>query len=287
MRVLVIGGTGTVGRSVVSGLVDRGVEVRVQTRDPDAARGPEAARYTYGDLEDPTTLPPLFEDVDRAFLLTPLHPREAEMGRAAVAAASESGLQHLVFLSVHRVEEGAHIPHFRSKIEIEEAIARAGIPHTVVHPNNFYQNDVWLRDTIVQHGVYPQPLGPVGCSRCDTRDIAEMVVHALTADHPAGGGYPVVGPDVLTGADCATTWSRHLGREVHYTGDDLDGWAEQAASMLPGWLVEDLRVMYQHFQTRGLAASESDFERQNALLGHPPRSYDAFVSEQAGQSSSR
>jgi hypothetical protein len=86
---------------------------------------------------------------------------------------------------------------------------------------------------------------------------------------------------VLTGEGTAAVWARHLGRDVRYGGDDLDAWAVQARTMMPDWLVEDLKVMYAFFQERGLVASAEDLAALTALLGRPPRSFETFAAETA------
>ena len=55
--VLCLGGTGTVGRRVVEGLVARGATVRCVTRSEDRAGTAEGSvDYVFGDLETPETL---------------------------------------------------------------------------------------------------------------------------------------------------------------------------------------------------------------------------------------
>ena len=63
------------------------------------------------------------------------------------------------------VDRAPHLPHFGAKLPIEAAIKASGIAYTIVRPNNFYQNDYWYKDAMLQYGVYPQPLGGVGLSR--------------------------------------------------------------------------------------------------------------------------
>ena len=55
-RILVIGGTGNVGRLVVYQLAATGARFRVMTRNPDAARLPAHAEVVRGDLTVPETL---------------------------------------------------------------------------------------------------------------------------------------------------------------------------------------------------------------------------------------
>jgi uncharacterized protein YbjT (DUF2867 family) len=281
MKVLVIGGTGTVGSQVVLELLKRGEPVRVMTRSPEKLHSlPQGAEGRLGDLQDPSSLPALLDGVDRMFLLTALSRSETAEGLAAVHAAKQAGVRRLVYMSVHRLESAPHIPHFASKIPIEREIKQSGIAYTIVRPNSFFQNDLWLKEAIL-HGIYPQPIGNVGMNRVDVRDIAEAAVNALTRSRPEGQTYALVGPDALTGESAAAIYSRHFGRAVRYAGDDLDAWAQQARNMMPGWLVADLRVMFEHFQKKGLAASAADWSQTHEALGHAPRSFDTFVAEVA------
>ncbi len=284
MKILVIGGTGMVGARVVEALLSRGADVRVLSRLPGDRPGVEpGVEYVAGDLAAPETLTPAFEGVAKLFLLTPLAENETELGLIAVAAADEAGVRHIVFHSVHRVDEGPHIPHFRTKIQITEGLKASGIPYTLLLPNNFDQNDVWLQEPITRFGVYPQPIGGVGLSRVDVRDIADAAAIVLVEEGHEGKKYALVGPDILTGEDCAETWSRHMGCEIRYEGDDLDAWAEQARAMMPDWMVDDLGIMYAHFQEHGLKANDEELVELEGLLGRPPRSFDSFVAELASE----
>jgi uncharacterized protein YbjT (DUF2867 family) len=280
VKILVIGGTGMVGARVVEALLSRGANVRVLSRSPGDRPGVE---YVVGDLAAPETLIPAFEGVSKLFLLTPLAENETELGLIAVAAADEAGVRHIVFQSVHRVEEGPHIPHFKTKIQITEGLKASGIPYTLILPNNFDQNDVWLQEPITRFGVYPQPIGGVGLSRVDVRDIADAAAIALVEKGHEGKSYALVGPDILTGEECAETWSRHMGREIRYGGDDLDAWAEQARAMMPDWMVHDLGIMYAHFQEHGLQATDEELAELEGLLDRVPRSFDSFVAELASE----
>lgn len=280
MEILCLGGTGTVGSQVVERLKGRDVSVRCMTRSAGkAGKISDGVHFVAGDLEDPTSLGSVFEGVDRVHLLTPLHPDEPTLGRNAVAAARNARVERIVLHSVHRVDEAPHVPHFASKIEILEAIRESGIPWVAIEPNHYFQNDLRVRDAIVRAGVYPTPVGPIGCSRVDVRDIADATVSALLDHGHEGACYPVAGPEALTGEEIARTWSRHLGREVRYAGDDLDAWEEASRPHVPEWLLHDLKLMFDHFVEQGLRATEEDLELQSRVLGHEPRAYDRFVKE--------
>jgi uncharacterized protein YbjT (DUF2867 family) len=127
------------------------------------------------------------------------------------------------------------------------AIEASGIPYTVLRPNNFFQNDYWFKDALLQYNVYPQPIGDKGLSRVDVADIAEAAAITLTADGHEGKTYNLVGPEVLTGEKTAEMWGEALGQQIIYAGNDLDAWEQQFLQYLPASVVFDFKLMYQAF----------------------------------------
>ena len=281
MRVLVTGGTGTVGSHVVRELLARDAEVSGLTRDASRPKGGAAAvTLVEGDLGDPETVREVFRGFDSVFLLTMVSPTEATEGLMAVTGMRAAGVRRVVFLSVHHADRFAWLPHFGSKVGVEAALRVSGMEWCVLRPNNFFQNDYWFKQALEQ-GVYPQPLGSAGVSRVDVRDIGEAAAIALTGDGHAGETYDLVGPDELTGPRTAEIWSQALGRPVVYGGDDLDAWENQNRAYLPAVMAYDFRHMYEAFQRYGLKGSREALARQTRLLGHAPRSFEAFVRETA------
>lgn len=69
MRVLVTGGTGLIGNSIVRKLVERGAEVCALVRDPDRAKNvvPASVELVKGDIEDGGSLDAAFRGVTRIF----------------------------------------------------------------------------------------------------------------------------------------------------------------------------------------------------------------------------
>ena len=115
---------------------------------------------------------------------------------------------------------------------------------------------------LLQHGVYPQPLGDVGLNRVDVRDIAEAAAVALTTAGHEGQTYDLVGPEAHTGESTAQAWARALGRPIVYGGNDLEAWEKQSLQYMPDWAVYDFKHMYAFFQAKGLKASPEAIERQ-------------------------
>ncbi len=278
MKVLVIGGTGTVGSQVVQELLKQNAETYVLTRtEANAKKLPGGVKAVIGDLLIPNDVKKIFNNIDSVFLLNPVGNTEASEGLFAVNGARMAGVKRIVYMSVHKLDDWIHLPHFGSKLPIELAIKDSGIPYTVLRPNNFYQNDYWFKDALLQYGVYPQPLGDVGVSRVDVADIAETAAITLTQDGHEGKTYNLVGPDALTGAQVAAIWSETLGTTITYAGNDLDSWEQQFLQFLPDWMVFDFKLMYECFQRDGFLATQEDIDIQTKLLGHAPRKFSDFT----------
>ncbi len=282
MKTLVIGGTGKVGSMVAAGLLKQGALVRVMSHSPDKLKKlPAGMEGHRADLDDPDTLPAAFEGIDSVFLLNTVGPNETEEGLNAVSAAKAARIKKIVYMSVAMPPGSEIIPHFRSKLPVEKAVRESGIAWTILRPNNFFQNDLRLKDAIMQYGVYPQPIGAKGLNRVDVRDIADCAINALLKSGHENETYEVHGPDILTGEGIAGIYTKHLGQEVRYAGDDIDAWAERSKGMVPEFLIADMRIMYRFFQDHGMIASEEDLEKTEKLLARKPRTFDAFVKELA------
>ncbi len=281
MTILLLGGTGKVGSAAARALAGSGESVRVLSRDPEAARLPPGVEAVAGDLGDAASLERAFAGVDRAALVPPLDPEEERLDLNAVRAAAAAGVERFVLLSIYGIDELPDAVHVTGKRAAERELRRLGVPGAVVLPNNYFQNDLAVRPVIAEHGVYPVPLGPVGCHSVDTGDVGEAIARLLTTDAGVGERVPVVGPDPVTGPAAAATWSSALGREVRYGGADLAAWAEGMRAHLPGWLVEALATMYGHFARHGLLASPAEVAASERLLGRPARRYADFVAAAA------
>lgn len=232
-----------------------------------------------GDLLDPISVGNALDGVDKLYLLNAVTPDELTQGLIAYDLAKKRKLSHIVYHSVFRVEHFKDVPHFASKLAIESAIREFDLPFTIIRPNYFFQNDASFKDLLTKMLVYPNPLGPIGISAVDIRDIAEAAAISLMSDEHFGRTYNVSGSDVLSGPKAASIWSKALGKEIKYAGDNLDLFEEQMRAHAPSWAAFDMRMMFQGYLERGFVAAHDDAATLTKLLGHEPRAYEDFASE--------
>ncbi len=280
MTILVIGATGNVGRPTVAGLVEKGESVRALSRSKEKLSAlPAGVSGVIGDLESGDGLQDACDGMDKVFLITANGETETARGINAVKAASAAGVRHIVFLTVNNPDKEPAVPHYRAKLPIEDAIRDSGMDYTFLRPNFFNQTDLSVIPVIKEHGIYSMPIGSIGQNRIDTRDIADCALRVLTEDGHAGASYSLHGPDTINGASAAAIYAKHFGREVHYGGDDVEQWAKPVEAFLPPWLLDSLKRMFAGQQQHGGVADATEITASQEAVGHPLRSFDAFVEE--------
>jgi len=218
--ILVTGATGTNGRLIVRGLLAAGSRVRamVQDRSKAADLARAGAELVVGDFDRPDTLAAALDGVDRSLLLSAVDQRLVERETRFVEQAKRIGLRHLVKFSGIGAHPAASFTFGRQHGAAERMIMDSGLAFTFVQPNFFMQNLLWSAETIKARGELYSSLGSTPASHVDARDIAAVIVAALTdpPDRHAGQVHLVTGPAALSFHDMAEIFSRLLERPVRY-----------------------------------------------------------------------
>lgn len=284
MSILVIGATGTIGSLVVQGLAKQGADVTALVRQTGTLSLPAGVKGVVADLTDVTSMRRAMSGIRTLFLLNALAADEVTQSLQALNVAREAGVQRIVYLSVINADLYTDVPHFTGKHTVERMIDTLDLPATILRPAYFMQNDVQVQPVIEGYGVFPMPIGAIGCAMVDARDIADIAVAELLRRDRAPEPLPrlmleVVGPEVINGPAAAAIWSQALGRDIHYAGDDVQAFEAQLAQNAPSWMAYDLRLMMSGIQRLGQVAAEGAAEKLGQLLGRPLRTYAAFVAE--------
>lgn len=282
MTILVTGATGRVGRHLVQQLVQRDAKVRVLTRNPASADFPATVEVMQGDLLDLAALRRAFSGVSTLFLLNAVTGDEFTQALITLNIARESGVERVVYLSVLGADTAVNVPHFAVKFGAERMLAAMGFGATILRPSYFIDNEAMLKDVILQHGIYPMPLGGKGVAMVDARDIAEVAALELIRRDQAPGRLPsetlnLVGPDSLTGEGAAAIWSELLGRPILYAGDDPQGFEQNMATFMPAWMAYEMRLMAERYVSDGMLPQPGDRERLVQMLGRPLHGYRDFA----------
>jgi len=230
LRILVLGGTGFVGRSLCERLVRRAAGaglVRVPTRR--LAHGKPllplpTIELVQADVHDDATLRRLVEGCDAVVnLVAILHGTPAAFERVHVAlprrlaaACGAAGVRRLLHVSALGVGPGAPSNYLRSKTEGEALLQAAGLDLTILRPSVIFgAGDRFLNLFARLQAVAPVvPLAGAGArfQPVWVEDVAGALVAALDRPETVGQVFEAAGPQVYTLAELvrlAGRWSGH------------------------------------------------------------------------------
>jgi uncharacterized protein YbjT (DUF2867 family) len=220
--IAVVGATGHQGGAVVRALQASGqFKVRALTRNP--AKHPQLAdEVVLADLDRPETLKAAFAGAHGVFLVTNVWEPgtdERKQALAAVHAAKDAGVQHLIWSTLPNVETISRgkldVPHFTDKAKSDRFVREAGFAHhTFVIAPFYYQNLLGVMSAQKQaDGAmgWALPLDPDKrvIHMGDITELGRIVVGAFAQPQLAGHGeyLPLVG-DFLSFNEIIATLNR-------------------------------------------------------------------------------
>jgi len=281
-KVLVTGATGKVGKLLVDRLVEKGVHVRVLTRD--AAKGKAQwdsplVEFVEGDISgDEWINGPALDDIERLFLLTVSSPRQPDQERRASVAAKEKGVKQVVKLSVlgaSQAEPSNSLIKWHALAE--DAVAATGVNYVFLRPNLFLQNFLGMdAPGIKATGKFYRAAGDCKISHVDVRDIADAAAVVLTdpVEKHAGFTYYINGPESLNYNEVAERISKALGKTVEYVSvNDFGAYSTFKGIGLPESVSQMLVKLFQFYRSNQAALVYDDFK---ILTGKEPRSVEQF-----------
>ena len=215
-RILVTGGTGTLGRQVVPRLREAGCDIRVLSRRThEAADGVE---YVTGDLVQNDGIQAAVDGAGIVVHCAGSNKGDDEATRNLVRAASRAGAQHLVYISVIGADriplvsrsDRTMFGYFGSKLAAERIVAESGLPWTTLRAAQFHDLLLMVAQQVTKLPVIPVPAGfrfqPV-----DAGEVAARLVE-LALGTPAGLVPDIAGPRVYGVADLLRGYLRARGK---------------------------------------------------------------------------
>jgi len=270
--ILVAGATGQQGGAVSRSLLKRGFSVRGLSRD--LSKKPEGLdrriQWVQGSLLDPKSFESALEGAHGFFVVTtpftvawgqpPDIEGEIRAGTVALETAKRVKTPHVVLSTIRgagQVTGSTGIPHFDSKVKIEQQARSLGVPLTTIRPSFFMENmfQPWTMQGLRTAGVVSVPIKPTTkVPMVAVRDIGEIAARAF--EHPErriGSAVDLAG-DEKTYPEMVEMLSRHLsvpGRFVEMSDKD----ALQNVG-------EDMLRMYRGFDYGGFGLDVAALERE-------------------------
>jgi len=280
-RILVIGGTGNVGRQVVDQLAATGARFRAMTRNPEAAGLPAQVEVVRGDLTIPETLDRCLQNIDTVFLVWVAPP-------AAAAGALEQIAKHarrIVFLTAPLKTRHPFFQQPNPSRDVTERIERlietSGVEWTFLRAGIFAGNARHFWGPQIRTGdVVRWPYLNAPTAPTDERDLAAVAVRVLGEDGHAGAEYVVTGPQSLTQAEQVHTIGRALGRSLRVEEISPD---EARSELLP--VLGSPTVVNMLLNAWAAAIGQPAFVTSTfaELTGVPPRTFLQWATDHAAE----
>jgi uncharacterized protein YbjT (DUF2867 family) len=290
--VLVVGANGQLGGAVARKLLAAGVTVRALGRNQDKLARLAPAEIAAIDLRDVPKLTEACRGVEQIVATANNNMGTGATSPARIdlscyqnlcAAARNTGVRRLIYVSYQGVSQDAPVDIFRIKWYIEDAIRRSGVPHVMLRPTAFM--DTWIDQvfakSIREKGVatiFGDGQGKANYIAVD--DVAEFAVRILGRSEVVNEAVDAGGPSDISQNDLVTLIERRLkssGKRRHIP--------LAALRLLPP-VVRPFSEVTARLMTLGYyAATESKpfpgWKTNADRFGVAPRTVEAYIEQMA------
>ena len=229
MNILVAGGTGFIGRNLVSVLAERDHDVTSLSRHPDEADLPSSVERVRGDVTDYDSIESAFEDQDVVVNFVSLSPlfkptggkshTEVHLGgtQNVVEAAEAHDVRKLVQISALGADPDGPTEYIRAKGRAEDVVEDSGLAYTIFRPSVvFGDGGEFVQFTKQLTTPYLTGLPGGGRTRFQpiwVEEFAPIIADGCGEDHDENV-YEIGGPEVLTLAEVTKLAYRAEGKSV-------------------------------------------------------------------------
>ena len=225
MQVLVIGGTGTLGRQIARRAIDAGHQVRCMVRTPRKASFLQewGCELTRGDLLEPDSLDYALEGQDA--VIDAATARATDPGSSYLvdwtgkqnlfAACQRAGVKRLIFISLLDAAQHRDVPLMDIKACTEAWLTASDLDYTILQGAAFMQGLIsqFAIPVLESQTVWVSGM-PTPIAYMNTQDMARFAVAALDAPQTIRQSYPVVGPRAWTTGEITQLCERCSGKDA-------------------------------------------------------------------------
>ena len=233
--ILVTGASGHLGRAVIAHLIGTykvpAGQIIAATRKPEslADLAKQGVQVRAADF-DSAELAKSFAGAKRLLLISTdavdRPGRRLEQHLKAIKAATDAGVQHLVYTSMPNPSANSPIIFAGDHRGTEEAIAASGMTHTILRNSWYMENLAMSLPSALASGKWYSATGQGRLANTARDDQARAAAAALASGSTESRIYTLTGPEALTAEETANIASEALGKPievVHVTPEQLAG----------------------------------------------------------------
>jgi|TARA_B110000444_G_scaffold261046_1_gene310704 uncharacterized protein YbjT (DUF2867 family) len=225
MSLLIIGGTGTLGRQIVKQALNEGYQVRCLARNLRRATFLKdwGAELVYGDLSLPETIPPALKGISLVIDAATIRPTDnynSELidwkGKIAlIEAAKLANVKKFTFFSVLGASSNDTIPLIDLKLKVSKLLSQSGMSCTIFNCSGFFQGIINQYAIPVLENKTVWLLGKSNpIAYLDTQDAAVAVIKNLLDLEPGTKTLALIGKKFWTSEEVVGLCERLSGKEA-------------------------------------------------------------------------
>ncbi|AXW64073.1 NAD(P)-dependent oxidoreductase (plasmid) [Ralstonia solanacearum] len=279
MKLGVSGASGQLGKAVLAELKARGGNHQVVgiSRTPESVPSPAQGRH--GDYDHAETLVQAYRGLDRLLIIPSADLGPGVRGRqfaAAIDAAVQAGVQHIVLLSVAGTRETAE-PSLGAAYWVgEQHLIRIAPRWTILRMNYYAESFVQQVPLSLGSGIL-SGLGENRVAFVSRDDVAAAAAGILLGQGHAGAVYNATGPVALTGAERAALVAEITGKPLRFAVSDEAGLRQGLAQAgIPEGFADIVVDLEKSFVAGAFDVVTGDVAR---LAGREPRAFRALLAD--------
>jgi uncharacterized protein YbjT (DUF2867 family) len=275
MKVLIIGASGMLAKTVIKHLDKGGFQLRLFSRTVSQAMFEEEYEIVRGDVCDPYHLDKAMAGCD-AVHISISTVNDGLATKSIIEAAKHNDIKLISAITGCTVsEENSWFPMIGNKLMEERLIIDSGIPYMIFRPTWFFESlGLMVRDgKAMVLGKQPNP-----CHWVAAEDYGRMVANAYIKSDAKNKIFYVLGPEQYLMKDLLEKYCKMQHQEI------------RKVSTIPLWMARTIAKMTGNKELKNAASLFSYFEKvkelgnpdeTNILLGKPEITFEKWLNSRS------
>jgi NAD(P)H dehydrogenase (quinone) len=231
--IAITGANGNLGKATISFLLKKTDPSGIVAVVRDAAKMQDYAgsgiQVRVADYNDAASLRNAFQGIDKVLQIsTAGYGEQAKREESSVVqAASDQGVQHIVYTSTLHPGENAHFLAARTCMNTENAIKAAGMQYTIFRNSMYFETIPLFIGGAMENGQVYYPGGNGTVSFAYRPDIAEALSNVLASGEHKNAVYNITGSGSYGFGDIAGLLRTEKGMDASYTDIPNEAYREE------------------------------------------------------------